>query len=166
MKIEIGKVLKAQGIKGELKLACFVDDAVMLKGLKQVYIGTNTYAVNHVRCDGKFCYMLLDGVIDRNMAESLRNWTVYADKDAVDLPKNRYFIDDLIGCKVSSSDGQIVGEVMDILQYGSADVFVCRNDGKEVSFPFLNDLVLKVNIDSKSILLDAKRLSEVAVYED
>ena len=46
MKIEIGKVLKAQGIKGELKLACFVDDAVMLKGLKQVYIGTNTYAVN------------------------------------------------------------------------------------------------------------------------
>lgn len=166
MKIEIGKVLKAQGIKGELKLACFVDDAVMLKGLKQVYIGTNTYAVNHVRCDGKFCYMLLDGVIDRNMAESLRNWTVYADKDAVDLPKNRYFIDDLIGCKVSSSDGQIVGEVVDVLQYGSADVFVCRNDGKEASFPFLNDLVLTVNIDSKSILLDAKRLSEVAVYED
>ncbi len=166
MKIEIGKVLKAQGIKGEIKLACFVDDAVMLKSLKQVYIGTNTYAVNHVRCDGKFCYMLLDGVNDRNMAESLRNWTVYADKDAVDLPKNRYFIDDLIGCKVSSSDGQIVGEVVDVLQYGSADVFVCRNDGKTVSFPFLNDLVHTVNIDNKCIIVDAKRLSEVAVYED
>ena len=50
MKIEIGKVLKAQGIKGEIKLACFVDDAVMLKNVKQVYIGANTYSVAHVRC--------------------------------------------------------------------------------------------------------------------
>lgn len=166
MKIEIGKVLKAQGIKGELKVACFVDDASMLKTVKQVYIGTKTYAVSHIRCDGTFCYMLLVGVDDRNAAETLRNWTIYAEKENVDLPKNRYFIDDLIGCKITTSDGVTVGKVTDILQYGAADVFVCNGDKGEVSFPFLNDLVLSVNIDSKLILVDAKRFGEVAVYED
>lgn len=166
MKIEIGKVLKAQGIKGEVKLACFVDDAAMLKNVKQVYIGTNTYSIVHVRCDGKFCYVLLDGVGDRNAAEALRNWTVYADKESVSLPQNRYFVDDLIGCKVSASDGTAVGEVIDILQYGAADVFVCNGAKGEVSFPFLNDLVLSVNVENKSITVDAKRLGEVAVYED
>ena len=166
MKIEIGKVLKAQGIKGEVKLACFVDDAAMLKNVKQVYIGTNTYSVAHVRCDGKFCYVHLDGISDRNAAEALRNWTVYADKESVSLPQNRYFVDDLIGCKVSTSDGTAVGEVVEVLQYGAADVFVCRGGKGDVSFPFLNDLVLSVNVESKAIIVDAKRLGEVAVYED
>lgn len=166
MKIEIGKVLKAQGIKGEMKLACFVDDATMLKTVKQVYIGTKTYAVSHIRCDGAFCYVLLDGIADRNSAESLRNWTVYADKESVSLPKNRYFIEDLIGCKVSTSEGELVGEVLNVLQYGAADVFVCKGDKGEVSFPFLNDLVLNVNVASKIISVDSKRFGEVAVYED
>lgn len=166
MKIEIGKVLKAQGIKGEVKLACFVDDASMLKTVKQVYIGTQTYAVNHIRCDGEFCYMLLDNVTDRNAAEALRNWTVFAEKESVSLPKNRYFIDDLIGCRVITSDGVSVGDVSNVLQYGAADVFVCNGDKGEVSFPFLNDLVLTVNVDSKVITVDAKRFDEVAVYED
>lgn len=166
MKIEIGKVLKAQGIKGEVKLACFVDDASMLKGVKQVYIGANGYAVVRLRCDGAFCYLLLDGVSDRNAAEALRNWTVYADKESVDLPDDRFFVDDLIGCKVLTDDGTEVGEVVDVLQYGAADVFVCKGPRGEVSFPFLNDLVLSVNVDSKLITVDAKRLGEVAVYED
>lgn len=166
MKIEIGKVLKAQGIKGEIKLACYVDDSSMLKTVKQVYIGTKTYAVSHIRCDGAFCYMLLDGIDDRNAAESLRNWTVYADKENVNLPKNRYFIDDLIGCRVVLSDGATVGEVSNVLQNGAADVFVCDGGRGEVSFPFLNDLVLSVNVESKLITVDAKRFGEVAVYED
>ena len=166
MKIEIGKVIKAQGIKGEVKLACFVDNATMLKSVKQMYIGTKTYAVSHIRCDGAFCYVLLDGIADRNAAESLRNWTVYADKENVDLPKNRYFIDDLVGCRVSKDDGETVGVVLDVLQYGAADVFVCRGDNGEVSFPFLNDVVTSVNVESKSITVDAKRFGEVAVYED
>lgn len=166
MKIEIGKVIKAQGIKGEVKLSCYVDDSTMLKNVKQMYIGTNAYAVGKLRCDGAFCYVLLDGIADRNAAEALRNWTVYADKESVILPDNRYFINDLIGCTVSTSDGAVVGKVKDVLQYGAADVFICANDGKEVSFPFLNDLVLNVNTDSKSIVVDSKRFGEVAVYED
>lgn len=166
MKIEIGKVLKAQGIKGEVKLACFVDDASMLKKVKQIYIGTKMYVVSHIRGNGKFCYVLLDGIADRNAAEDLRNWTVYTDKESVSLPQNRYFVDDLIGCKVSTDDGTVIGEIVDVLQYGSADVFVCTGDKGEVSFPFLNDLVISINIENKVITVNAKRLAEVAVYED
>lgn len=166
MKIEIGKVLKAQGIKGEIKLQCYLDDSSMLKNVKQIYIGTKTYAVEHIRCDGAFCYVLLQGVAGRNAAESLRNWTVCADKESVLLDKDRFFINDLIGCKITFTDGHIVGVVKDVLQYGAADVFVCDNSGSAVSFPYLKDVVLSVNIGSKLIVVDAKRFGEVAVYED
>ena len=166
MKIEIGKVLKAQGIKGEVKLACYVDDASMLKAVKQLYIGSKTYTVAHFRADGAFCYVLLNGVADRNAAEALRNWTVYADKEDVAVAENRYFIDDLVGCAVTLDSGAVIGTVKDILQNGAADVFVCDGAKGEVLFPFLKDLVLSVNVETKTISLDSKRFGEVAVYED
>ena len=166
MRIEIGKVLKAQGIKGEVKLSCYLDDASMLKSVKQLYIGSNTYTVTHFRADGAFCYVLLDGISDRNAAEALRNWTVYADKESVTVQQDRYFIDDLVGCTVALSDGITIGTVKEILQNGAADVFVCAGEKGEILFPFLKDLIISVNIDTKQIVLDSKRFGEVAVYED
>ena len=166
MKLEIGKVLKAQGIKGELKLSCFLDDSAMLKPVKQLYIGSNTYTVEKLRPDGAFCYVQLAGVLDRNAAEALRNWTVYADKEYLAVPQDRYFIADLIDCNVLLDDGTKVGVIKDVLQYGTADVFVCFNGDREVSFPFLKDLTVEVNIERKTVVLASKRFSEVAVYED
>ena len=166
MKIEIGKIIKAQGIKGEVKLSRYVDDASMLKTVKQVYIGSKTYTVTHFRADGAFCYFLLDGVADRNSAEALRNWSVYADKESVTVASDRYFIDDLVGCVVILDNGKTVGTVKEILQNGAADVFVCDGDSGEILFPFLKDLILSVNVETKQITLDSKRFDEVAVYED
>lgn len=165
MKIIVAKVLKAQGIKGEVKLGCQVDNAKMLKSVKKMYIGANTYTVSSLRFDGAFCYAKFAEIVDRNGAESLQNLDVYADKDAVTVPNGRYFIDDLVGCSVALPDGTNVGTVQEVLQYGSADVIVC-NGVKPVSFPFLKDLVICVDVENKMILLDTKRFGEVAVYED
>lgn len=166
MKIEVGKILKAQGVKGELKIGCYLDNAQMLKKVKELRIGANNYSVAKMRFDGTVCYAYLNGINDRNTAESMRDWTVYAEKDDLALAENRYFVSDLVGCRVTLDDGTYIGDVQDVLQYGAADVFVCKTDNKDVSFPFLNDLIVSVNIASKSIVLKVKRFNEVAVYED
>ena len=95
----------------------------------------------------------------------MREWVVYADKDSVILDEGRYFIEDLLGCLVVLSNGNKVGTVVDILQYGAADVYMCEGE-KNVSFPFLKDLVLAVDIQRQLITLDEKRFEEVCVYED
>lgn len=166
MRLKIGKVLKAQGVKGEVKLACFLDNAEMLKGLKRLYIGVEEYAVKSLRADGAFCYVGLQGVADRNGAEELRGLDVFADKELIEIPHDRYFVEDLLGCAVVLCGGKAVGKVTDVLQYGAADVFVCENDGATVSFPFLKNLVVDVDVYAKRITLDDKRFGEVAVYED
>lgn len=165
MKIEVGKVLKAQGIKGELKVGCSLDDASMLKNVKQLYLGIKSYPVVCMRCNGNVFYVLLQGIADRNAAESVRGCAVFADKDAVNIAEDRYFVDDLVGCRVIC-DGVTLGEVDEVLQYGAADVFVCKTEGKGFSFPFLKDVVDEVNIDCKRITVEKKRFEEVVVYED
>lgn len=167
MKIEAGKIVKAQGIKGEVKINCYLDDSAMLKDVKRLYVGSLTYNVQKIRCDGAFCYVMLEGVSDRNAAENLQNWIVYVDKSGVSIPSGRFFVTDLLDCIVVLNSGERVGKVVDVLQYGAADVFVCKDlNGQTISFPYLNDVVMSVNTETKIITADAKRFSEVVVYED
>ena len=110
--------------------------------------------------------MQFEEVTDRNAAENLRGWDILCEKSDLHLDTGRFFVEDVVGCRVTLEDGTLVGEVCDVLQYGAADVYGCKNGDKEVSFPFLKDLVLSVNTDSKSIVLFAKRFEEVAVYNE
>lgn len=166
MKLEIGKILKAQGIGGEVKIAVAVDEAKLLKGVTHMYIDGRVYEVKGFRGNDAFAYVKLDGVTTRNDAEELRNKTIFADKDEVALARDRYFVDDLVSCQVLC-DGKVLGKVAEVLQYGAADVFACNGaDGKEFSFPFLKDVVVRVDVDGKRIVVEPKRFGEVAVYED
>lgn len=165
MKIEVGKILKPQGIKGELKISCFLDDSSMLKGVKQLYIGFKTYEVKSMRFCGDVFYALLSGVEDRNAAESFKDCIVLAEKDDVTVLDGRYFVDDLLGCRVVQ-DNQTLGEVVEVLQYGAADVFVCNGERKGFSFPFLKAVVLDINIQCKRITVEKARFKEVVVYDD
>ena len=166
MKIEIGKIVKAQGIGGEVKSACFVDDASMLKHVKTAFIQGRAYEVVSLRCSGDYFFMRFVGVDNRNEAEELRDKIIFADKSEVDLKQGRYFVEDLVGCDVIVDDNN-VGRVTELLQYGAADVFVCKGaNGIDFSFPFLKNAVTNVDIDGKRIEVDGQRFSEVVCYED
>lgn len=166
MKITVGKVLKAQGIGGEVKASCALDSPEMLKNIKKMYLGNIPHDVAKIRCDGNFFYVRFADIRDRNGAEEIRGYQISCEKDDLQPGDGRYFIGDVLGCGVILDDGSFVGEVADVLQYGAADVYVCKNGEKEISFPFLKDLVLQVNIGSRRIVLNSKRFAEVALYED
>ncbi|MCM1289258.1 MAG: ribosome maturation factor RimM [Corallococcus sp.] len=166
MKLLVGRILKAQGIKGELKISCLLDNAEMLKNTKKFYIGSNVYTAEKIRADGSVFYATFSEINDRNAAENYRGWEVYCDKEEVSLPNDRYFISDILGCKVTLSDGTQIGEIIDVLQYGAADVYVVKNATGEVSFPMLKDLIVSVNVQTKSIVLVAERFKEVSVVNE
>ncbi|MBR2974515.1 MAG: 16S rRNA processing protein RimM, partial [Clostridia bacterium] len=153
MKIEVGKVLKAQGIKGELKLSCFLDDPKMLVGIKKLYLGIQLHYVQSVRVGGQFCYVLFKDISGRNLAETYQNKPVFADKEDVKLADGRYYVEDLLGCEVVLDDQTTVGKVIDIEQYGSADVYTTKQANVVTSFPFLKDMIVSIDVAAKKIVL-------------
>lgn len=160
----IGTVLKAQGIKGKIKISCMADSPSVLSKLKQVYIDKICYDVEGVETSASSCFLQLVGVYDRNAAEELRGCSVFAEEAQLVLPQDSYFIADMIGCVVNLTDGSNVGKISNVLQYGAADVIECKQS--KLSFPFVKGLAVSVDIAHKSIVLDAKRFAEVALYED
>lgn len=166
MKIFVGKILKAQGIRGEVKASCSLSDSAMLKNVQTLFLKNTPHRVAKIRSDGDFFYVLFDDVHDRNSAEDLRGIDIFCEKYDLQVGDGAYFVEDIVGSNVNLTDGTCVGVVTDVLQNGAADVFVCQNGTREVLFPFLKTLVVSVDIDNKIVLLDAKRFAEVVSDEN
>ena len=166
-KLKVGLITRPQGVRGELKVQPLTDDYKRFSKLKDVIIDDRIFKIEKVRFGDTEVFISLFGVADRNAAEILRGKFLYVKREnAVKLPENRYFIVDLIGCKLYFKDGESFAELIDVTS-AKTDILTAKcNDGKTVRFPFLNDAVLSVDKKKKKILLCEKRFTEIACYED
>ncbi len=142
--------------------------ACALLSIKTFYIDQTPYTVKTMRTDGKFLYVGFEEIKDRNAAELLKNKAVFAFKDDIEIEENAYFIDDLIGCKAVTDEGNALGSISDIYQNGvSADVIEIKtDDGKTLVFPFIDALNLKYDADNAVVTVSAKTLKQVGMYEN
>ena len=165
--IIIGTIIKPQGIKGEVKIKPFTDDAMRFNRLKNVIIDNTKHEIESIRINGNDVFIKFIKINDRNTAETYRNKDVFLPENKLGKPKDgRYLIKDLIGCNVYVAD-KLLGNLVDILQNGAADVYVVNDtNNKSIMFPAVKDLMLEVKVEEKIIIIDGKRLDEVAVYED
>ena len=164
--ITIGKIVKPQGIKGELKVLPMLDSAETFCSLKRIFVDGEELKILSARvADG--VYLALKGIADRNAAETYRNKFVSAMREDIDLPEGRWFVSDVLGCGVFLDDGSSLGIVTDITTRGGTDVYtVSSPNGKTVAFPLLKTLIVSVDIAARKMILKADKLAEVALYED
>ena len=164
--LKIGLVVKPQGIKGELKVTPLTDDVNRFKKLKNVLIDGVTYKVIGARPTIDSVFILLDGVTDRNVAETFRNKFLCIKKqDAVVLPKGSYFIVDIEKSKLYDEKG-LIGTVREVTSAKTDYFTVDTIDNRVLRFPFLKDLIVKIDIENKEIIVKGERLKEISVYED
>lgn len=161
--LTVATVLKPQGVRGEVKTIALTDSAADLAKLTKVLIDGVEYPVLSARIQGEFVYFCLKGVADRNAAELLRGKELEAYRcDIPPLPEGRYYIVDLIGCKVVTDRGICLGEVTSVTP-AKTDIFVIDAGGKEVTFVAADGVIEEVDIPAKKIVVNAKRFKEVSL---
>ena len=166
----IGQVLRPQGIKGQVKVRPDTDDPGRFEELEFVYLkkgdGYEQLPVNEVSVREDGVYLRLNGAQTRDEAEKQRNWMLYVDRaHAVELGENETFICDLIGCKAVDTQGNELGKVTDVLQPGGNDVYVIKTPKGEMLLPALRHVIPTVDVEKGVIIIDEKRLPEVAVCD-
>ena len=110
--IVIGEVLKPQGIRGELKVKPFTDDAEVFRDFTRVFVEETPYKVLSVRTGGGLVFLGLKGVPDRNAAELLRGKQLYVAREDAPVPEEgRYYIADLLGCNLVTETGETLGRL-------------------------------------------------------
>lgn len=133
-KILIGKIVAPQGIRGEIRVQSFANKPEDFKNFRIICNKCESNKIHFVRAIKQDVVIAkIDGVDDRNMAETLRGTELFVLRD--DLPKlqdNEYYQSDLIGFDVIR-DGTKIGVVECFQNYGAGDIIELDN-GEMVSF--------------------------------
>lgn len=166
----IGQIVRPQGIHGQLKVMPLTDDPARFMKLKTVLLQTKqktvTYQITKCDCRQGNVYLHLAGIEERTEAEKLRGAFLAVERNqAVELPQDTDFICDLVGCRVVTNQGNVLGTLHEVLQNGATDVYVIHGE-KNVMVPALKKLFLEVDIDKKQMLVDEAILAEVAVWDE
>lgn len=167
----VGVVVRPQGTRGEVKIKPYTDDPRRFLALDTLYLEQkgvySAMPISEVSVRDGMVYATLGGASTRDEAEAQRDLKLYVSRtDAVQLPEDSHFIADLIGCKVEDRAGRPLGTLIEVLQPGSADVYVIKTPTGRMMLPALKKVVLEVWTEQKRIVLDERLLPEVAVIED
>lgn len=167
----VGQVTKPQGIAGLVRIRPETDDPARFLDLNTVYrLDGSRYmplTIGGVSVRDGMVLARLAGASSRDEAEAQRGMALYVSReDAVALPEDRYFIADLVGCRLEDRQGKPLGELVEVLQPGSADVYVVRTASGRMLLPALKKVVLQVLTGEKRVIIDESVLPEVAVIED
>jgi len=163
----VGKIVKPQGVKGELKVLPLLSNIDDIKRFKAVFIDTKEHKVLKTRVHEGFAYMLLEGICDRDMAEGVRDKMIEVNReDLAPLEKDEYYIVDLVECGIFNQNGEKLARVVDVVNYGASDILVLRDGSEEVLCPYVKGLFVSVDTENKKIVVDEKRFKELTESED
>ncbi|MDF2592045.1 MAG: rimM [Clostridia bacterium] len=157
--LSIGQIVNTHGIKGEVKVYPLTDNVSRFDKLKEVYIESKgelvKYQIESAKHLKNTVIIKLKGIETMNDAEKLRDQYIKVGRwDAVRLPKDSFFVCDIIESDVYDIHGEPLGKLVDVLQTGANDVYVVKDEKREILIPALKTVVKEINLQNKKIIVD------------
>ena len=151
--LRIGVITTTHGLRGEVKVFPTTDDASRFRKLKDVIMDTGKerldMEIEGVKFFKQYVIVKFKGIDSINDVEKYKGAKLYVTRDkAVRLKKDEYFVADLIGMKVVTEDGALLGDLKDVMATGANDVYVVeREDGSKILLPAIKECVLNIDME-------------------
>jgi len=154
----VGKVLKPQGLKGEIKAEIITSFPEHFEHISDIYIEQNEFkkfTVEETRFSKNFVFLRFKEIQSRNDAESLRGEYLYIqDKDLVPLKSDEFYHHQLLGLNVYDEDDSFIGVVKDIETYPENDILVVTDENKNAHLiPVIKDIIKRVDLESQKVTI-------------
>ena len=164
----IATVLKPQGIRGECKLRSYAADIERFRSwhtlFRKTAAGFEPVSFRFTGIRNGFVFACLDGSDNADRAESFRGTDLYIDRaHAAPVRDGEVLIADLIGCEARDEQGELIGSLTDVLQYGTVDTWVFKTTSGTLMAPALLSVFPTVDPENKAIGVIKEKLEEVAV---
>ncbi len=153
-RFEIGKIVNTFGIKGEVKILPYTENLEQFKKIKKIYISNKEVKVQSVKYHKNTVILKLEGVDDMTSAENLRGSIIEIERSKEKLPKDTYYIADLVGLEVYTDEGNLLGKLEDIYNTGANDIYTVKTeDGKQILLPSISEVIKEIDIENKKIIV-------------
>ena len=158
--LRVGVITSPHGIKGEVKVYPTTDDPQKFKRLKTVVLfdgkEERTADIEGVKFFKQFVILKLKQCGSMDEAQRLRKTELYITKEqSGPCGEDENFVADLMGLRVVTDEGEVLGGMTDVLETGANDVYVVRMEsGKEVLLPAIKSCILKVDLEKGEMLVN------------
>ena len=170
--LRVGRLLKAHGLKGAIKLELYTDDPALRFVPGSVYtlqvpdespwVG-KTITLKELKWYNDHAVVFLEGVDDRDAAESLVKAILWVDEDHDSRPveEDAWYDYQLIGLTVRRN-GHAVGTISRVDHFPSQDLLIVDTGDAEVLVPFVKAIVTSVDIEAGTMDIDPP----IGLFED
>jgi 16S rRNA processing protein RimM len=168
----VGTIVGFHALSGEVKIRPSTNNPDLLAALKTVRLepaaskssGTQPapaeseslmLKIRSIRVDRKMLLLAFHGYSDRTAVEQFEGARVFCrQQDLLPLEGDEFWIKDLVGVDVFTTDGRRIGKVVSII-YGGNDLMEIQAEtdppGKTILVPFVQDLVPLVDLKNKRV---------------
>jgi 16S rRNA processing protein RimM len=159
----VGKIVNTHGIKGEVRVISRTDfpeqryktGNKLFLFLPQSDIPIELTVKSH-RTHKNFDLLIFDGYENINLVEKFRDGLLKVpESQLAQLEEEEFYYHEIIGCLVATTSGEELGKITEILSPGANDVWVIKGrGGKEILIPYIHDVVKKVDVKEKVVLIE------------
>lgn len=172
-KILIAKINSVFGIKGEVKIIAFLEDALNIEKYEifsasgekfEIKISNKNKTVVGFSGGDPIIIAKIKGVEDRNAAEKLRGLELFTNRENFSkTDEDEFYYVDLIGLDVVNSENEKIGKVLSVNDHGAGTFleiefidkkFIPENYQKIESFSFKNAIFPEVNLKKNFIKIE------------
>ena len=157
--IEAGEIVTTHGVKGEVKVLCWLDDPEMLCEFDRCRISGKEYKMEQVRVQKTCNLVKLSGIDTMEAAQAMRGKVIELYRE--DIDDEVIFAAELIGVEVFA-EGNCIGKIKEVLDYPGNAVYVVKGE-HEYMIPAVKHFVLSTDVDANRMevkLIEGMRSDE------
>jgi len=150
----IGEVLRPHGVAGEVRVRVLTDYPERIAELEHIYLGTSPtsrkikqHKLEGLRMHKGYALIKVAKITNRDLADRLRGLSVMVHiDDAIPLEDDEIYLYQLIGMRVTTTDGLDLGKITDVIETGANDVYIV-NGGRfgEVLVPITDETLIETD---------------------
>ena len=141
--IEAGEIVNTHGVRGEVKVLCWLDDPEMLCEFDRCRIDGKEYTMEQVRVQKTCNLVKLQGVDTMEKAQMMRGKTMELYRE--DIDDEVIFAAELVGVEVFC-EGENIGKIKEVLDYPGNSVYVVKGQ-HEYMIPAVNQFILSTDME-------------------
>jgi 16S rRNA processing protein RimM len=153
----VARIGAAHGVRGAVKLWTFTEDPFAVKryGPLSSKDGRRQFEIAQVREAKDHLVATFKGVATRDEAERLNGIELYVARDKLPATdEDEYYHTDLIGLAAVTTDGDALGRVLAIHNFGAGDIIeIAPLKGATMLLPFSNAVVPEVDIAGGRVVI-------------
>jgi 16S rRNA processing protein RimM len=158
-RVTIGQISRVRGLRGEMVVVPMTDDPRRYFDLETVTISkeeiTKIFVIETAREFKGKILLRLKQVENPEEAQKLVGGFVEIEKEQmVKLPEGRYFVSDMVGLEVFTTQGRRIGKIKEIISLPANDLYVVEGEEKQYDIPALKTVVKKINLQKREMIIE------------